>query len=148
MGRCQRLRSWRTRSGAQQSCPSQRVSQDHSGRGEPSRDPTVSHHGSPYSESTFGAQHGKGSQTGRVPDTTPSGWQENICSVSPTPSTEPGAHLAVPLVACPQLRVAAIIRNAREILYKRLSLDSHKKICGKCRSRLLTCWSNPPWSLV
>ena len=42
------------------------------------------HTSTPCSESIFGAEHGKGSQTGCVPDTTPSAWQENVCSVSLT----------------------------------------------------------------
>ena len=67
----------------------------------------------------------KSSQTGCVPDTTPPGWQENVCSASPTPSTQPGAHLVVhvsPVRDCAKFSVPKMC--------KRLLSDSHKKICG------------------
>ena len=124
------------------------------------------HTSTPYSESTFGAEHGKGSQTGCVPDTTPSGSQENVCSVSPTPSAEPSAHLAVPVspvrnCVSPQSLTtessklgtqehtsATHVKFSGPKMCKRLSLNTHKKICGKstellCRDTLLTVQSSP-----
>ena len=75
------------------------------------------------SESAFSAAPNKGAQTGCVPNASPSGLQENGCSVSPTP--KPGALLAVHVSpACNCARFSGPNR------FKRLSIDSHKKICG------------------
>ena len=62
---------------------------------------------------------------GCVPQTTRPGWQENVCSASPTPSTQAVAHLAVhvsPFCNC--------VKFSGPKMCKRLSLDSHKKISG------------------
>ena len=94
-----------------------------------------------YFESTFGAEHGKGSQTGCVPDTTPV-WlaREHLLGISDTEyiaQRAPGCAR----VACPQLRVAAItdkgvvqvryirahIRNTRQILRPE---DAQKTLIG------------------
>ena len=106
-------------------------------------------------------EHGKGSQTGWVPVTTPSCWQENVCSVSPTPSTLPGAHLAVRV--SPQSLTQSSPGSVHKNTYpqhspaRRCTKDSHWSTRGssspgcatrthnqRCRARPQTCWSLPP----